>query len=142
MLNTDDSTARGRILDSIYQTELQLDSDSTARQKPPEPIALSQLQRELRPSELFVEYVLDNPHSYALALTRTAVHGYALPSKDELEQGASNYRSEILQQKTDLSLAQKLFEELLGVIPEFKDKQELIVVPDGRLHLLDRKSVV
>jgi CHAT domain-containing protein len=136
LLNTDDSTARGRILDSIYQTELQLDSDSTARNKPPEPVDLGLLQRELRPSELFVEYVLDNPHSYALALTHTTVRRYALPSKDELEQGASNYRSEILKQKTDLSLAQQLFNGLLGGIPEFKDKQELIVVPDGRLHLL------
>jgi CHAT domain-containing protein len=136
LLNTDDSVARGRILDSIYQTELQLDSDSTARDKPPEPVDLGQLQRELRTSELFVEYVLDNPHSYALTLTHTTVHRYALPSKDELEQGASKYRSEILQQKTDLSLAQQLFNGLLGQIPEFKDKQALIVVPDGRLHLL------
>lgn len=136
LLNTDDSTARGRILDSIYQTELQLDSDSTALNKPPEPVDLCRFQRELRPSELFVEYVLDNPHSYALALTHTTVHRYALPSKDELEQGASKYRSEILLQKTDSSLAQQLFNGLLGGIPEFKDKQELIVVPDGRLHLL------
>ena len=79
---------------------------------------------------------MDNPHSYALALTHTTVHRYALPSKDELEQGASQYRSEILQQKTDLSLAQQLFNGLLGGIPEFKDKQALIVVPDGQLHLL------
>ena len=136
LLNTDDSAARGRILDSIYQTELQLDSDSTARNKPPEPIDLGQLQHELRTSEVFVEYVLDNPHSYALALTHTTVHRYALPSKDELEQEASTYRSEILQQKTDLSLAQQLFNGLLGGIPEFKYKQALIVVPDGRLHLL------
>ena len=136
LLNTDDSAARERILDSIYETELQLDSDSTAHDKPPEPVNLLQLQRELRPSELFIEYVLDNPHSYALALTKTTVHRYALPSKDELEQGASQYRSEILQHKTDLSLAQQLFNGLLGGIPEFKDKHALIVVPDGRLHLL------
>jgi hypothetical protein len=81
LLNTDDSISRGRILTSIYQIELQLDSDSTARNKPPEPVDLGQLQRELRPSELFVEYVLDDPHSYALALTHTTAHRYALPSK-------------------------------------------------------------
>ncbi|WP_263349704.1 CHAT domain-containing protein [Acidicapsa acidisoli] len=136
LLNTDDSAARERILDSIYETELQLDSDSVARNKPPEPINLGQLQRELLPSELFVEYVLDNPHSYALALTNTTVHRYTLPSKDALEQGASAYRTEILQQKTDLSLAQQLFNELLGSIPEFNEKKALIVVPDGNLHLL------
>ena len=136
LLNTDDSTARGRILDSIYDTELQLDTDSTAEDKAPEPVDLSQLQRELRPSELFVEYVLDSPHSYALALTRDTVHRYTLTSRVELEQESTQYRSEILKQKTDFALAQQLFNGLLGGIPEFKEKQALIVVPDGKLHLL------
>jgi CHAT domain-containing protein len=136
LLNTDDSTARAHILDSIYETELQLDSDSTAGDKAPEPVELCQLQRELRPSELLVEYVLDNPHSYALALTHNTVHRYTLPSSDELEQAATQYRSEILKQRTDLALAQQLFNELLGGIPEFKEKQALIVVPDGKLHML------
>jgi CHAT domain-containing protein len=59
-----------------------------------------------------------------------------LQSKDELEQEASQYRSEILQQKSDLPLAQRLYNGLLGGIPEFNEKRALIVVPDGRLHLL------
>ena len=83
-----------------------------------------------------VEYVLDNPHSYALALTHNTVHRYTLASSDELEQAVTQYRSEILKQKTDLALAQQLFNGLLGGIPEFKEKQALIVVPDGKLHLL------
>jgi CHAT domain-containing protein len=41
-----------------------------------------------------------------------------------------------VKQKTDLLLAQQLFNGLLGGIPEFKEKQALIVVPDGKLHLL------
>jgi CHAT domain-containing protein len=53
-----------------------------------------------------------------------------------LEQAATQYRSEILKQKPDLALAQQLFNGLLGGIPEFKEKQALIVVPDGKLHLL------
>jgi CHAT domain-containing protein len=136
LLNTDDSAARAHILDSIYETELQLDTDSTAKDKAPEPVDLRQLQHELRPSELLVEYVLDNPHSYALALTHNTVHRYTLPSRDELEQSASQYRSEIRKQKTDLPLAQQLFNGLLRSIPEFKEKTALIVVPDGKLHLL------
>jgi CHAT domain-containing protein len=142
LLNTDESTARGHILDSIYETELQLDTDSTAGDKAPEPVDLGQLQRELRPSELFVEYVLDNPHSYALALTHNTVHRYTLPPRDELEQESTQYRSEILKQKTDLALAQQLFNGLLGGIPEFKEKQALIVVPDGKLHLLPFSALV
>jgi CHAT domain-containing protein len=137
LLNTDDSTARGHILDAIYETEQQLDANSTIDGTTPQPVDLTQLQGDLRPSELFVEYVLDGPQSFALAVTHRTVHRYTLPSKDELEREATQYRSEILQQRSDLELAQQLFNNLLGEIPEFKEKQTLIVVPDGKLHLLN-----
>ncbi|HZY62820.1 CHAT domain-containing protein [Acidipila rosea] len=136
LLNTDEPTARGHILDAIYQVEQQLTPNSAEVDTAPEPVDLRQLQRDLRPSELFVEYVLDSPQSYALAVTHQTVHRYTLPSKDILGQQVMRYRSEILQQKNDQALAQQLFNALLGGIQEFKDKQTLIVVPDGKLHLL------
>ncbi len=136
LLNTDDAKARGNILASIYTAEQQLSADSSAMDVPPTPVPLAELQRDLQSSELFVEYVLADPHSYALAITHNAVHRYTLPSKTELEQEATQYRSELIKQKTDLPLAQRLFDGLLGGIPEFREKQSLIVVPDGKLHLL------
>jgi CHAT domain-containing protein len=39
-------------------------------------------------------------------------------------------------------LGQRLFDELLAGIPEFKNKDELIVVPDGKLHLLPFDALV
>jgi CHAT domain-containing protein len=142
LLNTDDSTARGHILDAIYETEQQLNSASRLANTAPDPVDLGRLQSDLRPSELFVEFVLDSPQSYALAVTHQTVHRYTLLSKDELEQEATRYRTEILQQKSDLILAQQLFTNLLGGIPEFKEKQALIVVPDGKLHLLPFSTLV
>jgi CHAT domain-containing protein len=136
LLNTDESAARGHILDAIYQTEQQLDSGSTAVATAPAPVDLGQLQSDLRPSELFIEYVIDSPQSYALEVTHETVHRYTLPSKDVLEQEVTQYRSEILQQRTDLALGQQLFNSLLGEIQELKEKQSLIVVPDGKLHRL------
>ena len=136
LLNTDDAKVRSNILASIYTAEQQLSAGSSTMDVPPTPVPLSKLQRDLRPSELLVEYVLADPHSYALAVTQNAVHRYTLPSKTELEQEAAQYRSELVQQKTDLPLAQHLFDGLLGGIPEFREKQSLIVVPDGKLHLL------
>jgi len=136
LLDTDEPAARRHILDAIYQTEQQLDPASTAADPAPEPIDLGQLQHDLRSSELFVEYVFDNPQSYALAVTDKTARRYTLPSKEVLEKEVTRYRSEILQQKEDRALAQQLFNGLLGGIPELKDKQTLIVVPDGKLHLL------
>ncbi len=136
LLNSDDPKTRSTILAAIYSAEQQLPGGISAIDVPPAPVPLAELQRDLRPSELLVEYVLADPHSYALAITRGAVHRYTLPSKSVLEEQAMRYRSELIGQKTDLPLAQHLFDGLLGGIPEFREKQAVIVVPDGKLHLL------
>jgi len=136
LLNTEDAAVRGHILSAIYTTEQQLNPETPADDAPPKPVSLDQLQRDLNPSELFVEYVLADPHSSALAITRKTVRRYTLPSKNTLEQEATQYRSELMQQKTDFSLGQRLFDELLVGMPELKDKYALIVVPDGKLQLL------
>jgi CHAT domain-containing protein len=136
LLNTDDPNARGRILNSIYTAEQQLGTDFHETDHPPDPVPLTVFQHDLRTSELFVEYVLGEPHSYALAVTANSVHRYTLPPKSELEREAAQYRSEIRQKKTDLPLAQQLFDGLLGGISEVGKKHDLIIVPDGKLHLL------
>lgn len=135
LLNADEAGARGHILDAIYETEQQI-SAGIVTGETPEPVDLRELQSDLRPSELLIEYVLDNPQSFVLAVTKHGVHRYALPPKDELEGEAVRYRSEILQRKADLSEAQRLYDMLLGPIQELSRNQRLIIVPDGKLHLL------
>jgi CHAT domain-containing protein len=142
LLNTDDAATRGHILEAIYSAEQQLGAEPLSNDPPPAPVALGILQHELSGSELLVEYVLDDPNSYALAVTRTSVHRYTLPPRDLLEQEATQYRSILKQQKTDPSLGQRLYDGLLGGIPELKDKRELTVVPDGKLHLLPFSALV
>jgi len=142
LLNTDDSATRAHILESIYSTEQQLGTEPLSNDPAPVPVALSELQHSLRASELLVEYVLGDPNSYALAVTRNTVHRYSLPPRDLLEEEATQYRSTLKQQKTDPALGQRLYDGLLGGIPEFKEKQDLIVVPDGKLHLLPFSALV
>ena len=86
--------------------------------------------------------MLGDAQSYALAVTRDSVHRYSLPPRDLLEKDAEQYRSTLKKEKTDLVLGQRLFDELLAGIPEFKNKDELIVVPDGKLHLLPFDALV
>ena len=101
LLNTDDAATRAHILDAIYSTEQQLGTDPLSTDPPQTPVALGELQHVLSGSELFVEYVLDDPNSYALAVTRNSVHRYTLPSRDLLEEEAGQYRSTLKQEKTD-----------------------------------------
>jgi len=142
LLNTDDSATRAHILEAIYSTEQQLGTEPSSIDPPPTPVALGELQHQLRGSELLVEYVLDDLNSYALAVTRNSVHRYTLPPRDQLEQEATQYRSTLKQKKTDPALGQLLYDGLLGGIKELKDKPELIVVPDGKLHLLPFSALV
>jgi CHAT domain-containing protein len=136
LLDTDDEAAREHILDTIYSTEQLLDVGSQAGEERSTAVSLGQLQHDLRASQILVEYVLANPHSYALAVTQSSVRRYTLPSKDALEAEVGQYRAELMHQKTDQSRGQELFDWLLGEIPELKEKRALIVVPDGNLHLL------
>lgn len=77
LLNSDDPKARSTILAAIYSAEQQLPGGASSIDVPPAPVPLAELQRDLRPSELLVEYVLADPHS-ALAkqlLTRCCRYG-------------------------------------------------------------------
>jgi tetratricopeptide (TPR) repeat protein len=85
LLDTDDEVGREHILDAIYSTEQLLDAGSQAGDERSTVVSLGQLQHDLLTSEILVEYVLANPHSYALAVTQSSVRRYALPSKDALE---------------------------------------------------------
>jgi CHAT domain-containing protein len=134
LLDTDDLARRTDILEDIYTAEQQV--NGYASERVPTPIALEALQKDLPPSELLIEYVLDDPASFALAVTRTTVQRYELAPRAQIEQDATQYRSEIAQKKTDVALAERLFQELLGRIPEYKEKPDVVVVPDGKLHLL------
>jgi hypothetical protein len=114
LLDTDDPVKRSGVLDEIYTAEQQL-GDQANRNAPP-PASLNIVQEDLSPDDLFIEYVLGNPVSYALAVTNKTVHRYNLPAKDQIEQDSAQYRSEILKRGTDTAIAEKLFQELLAPI--------------------------
>ena len=99
-------------------------------------MSLRQLQRVLSQDQLLIEYVLANPMSYALAISRSGAHAYSLPSRAAIEANAAKYCNEIHAKLTDPTLAQTLFRELLAPIQDYGEKRDLVIVPDGQLHLL------
>jgi CHAT domain-containing protein len=136
LINTQDPTQRATITSAIYNTELAITPSALTQLAIEHPVRLTALQASLSPDELLIEYVLAEPHSYALAVTHESVTSYQLPSKTTIETEADHYRSEIRGRKVDLPIAQKLFTDLLGPVGEYTHKRDLIIVPDGSLHLL------
>ncbi len=142
LIDTDDPKQRAQITDAIYHTELNIDGSSLEGQTATRPITLAQLQHDLSDEDLVVEYVVAEPHSQALAITKTTVRPYTLPEQATLEADADKYRHELRAQGVDPTLGQKLFNEVLGPVTELRDKSHLILIPDGSLHLLPFSALV
>jgi CHAT domain-containing protein len=142
LLDTDEPKMREQLSHAILEAEQQLEPSSLIEQTALDPVRLSQLQKQLLPSELLLEYVLDEPHSYVLAVTGESVNRYALKGRAEIERLSTNYRSALRQEKTDAALAGKVFDELLGSVPEYTKNKFIIVIPDGDLHLLPFSALV
>jgi len=136
LVNADDAKLRQSLTNAIYKAELRVSPSALAQETVDHPVNLPELQHSLSSKALLIEYVLAEPNSYAFAITRTSVAPYQLPSKTQLESDADRYRMELHTRKTDLALAQTLFDELLLPIKQYPQKPDLIVVPDGSLHLL------
>jgi CHAT domain-containing protein len=142
LINTEDPKQRDTLTSEIYRTEINLGPSRLAAAPVVHPVALSELQSMLSSNQLLVEYVLANPASYALAVTDRGVHAYPLPSRDVIEDKAVKYRGEIHAKLKDPTLAQTLFNELLAPIEDYERKKDLVIVPDGQLHLLPFSALV
>jgi CHAT domain-containing protein len=136
LIDTDDAQKRAHLMQQIYATELNIDTDSLEGITATRPISLAALQRTLNDDELLVEYVLSTPHSFALAITRSGVHVYSLADRRDIETDATTYRTELRNQQSDDPLAARLYDALLSPIRELQASPKLILVPDGELHLL------
>ncbi len=136
LLNTDNPATGQELSEQVQDSEPVLDQRSLASATIEDPVGLSRLKSDLAQNELFVEYVLADPHSYALAVTRTSARAYELAGRTEIETDASEYRASIRDQHANSTLGDALFRELLAKIPEYRDHSTLILVPDGELDLL------
>jgi CHAT domain-containing protein len=136
LINTDDPTTRASLTGEIDNTELKISPSALAQETTIHPVHLAEVQRTLSSSALLIEYVLAERNSYAFAITHTSVTPYRLLPKAQIESDSNLYRKEIRAQKVDVALAQRLFSELLGPIKEYRQKTDLIIVPDSSLHLL------
>lgn len=136
LLDTDNPAVRQELSDQVQDTESTPDQRSLASAAIEHPVTLGRLESSLAKNELLVEYVLADPHSYALAVTHTSARAYELGGRTRIEADAKEYRATVRDQRANSALGDALFRELLGPISEFRDHSTLILVPDGELDLL------
>jgi tetratricopeptide (TPR) repeat protein len=104
------------------------------------PVALRDVQRGLGANDTFLEYLVANPQSYCILITRERAAIFDLPSKTEIEK-AVDFHLKAIASKADLrGSGRGLFRAILPA--GATGTTNLIVVPDGALHRLPFDTIV
>jgi len=106
------------------------------------PAPLVAIQSRLRPDEAILEYVLDEPNSSCVVVTRNHASIIALPAgRRRLEHTIDEYLDEIRAKRSATEVGQQLYSMLLQPVLVQVDKPRLTVVPDGPLNFLPFDSL-
>lgn len=100
------------------------------------------LQNALKSEEVVLEYVLNDPVSFSLAISRDQFQVFTLPSRQRVEAVVDRYLAEVRSRRSGVDEAKELHSMLLEPIPVWESKSHLIIIPDGRLHLLPFESLI
>ena len=142
LMRSEDMDERAGLLDQLVEYERRLewtrsDEGVSKHEWFEKPALLKAIQTSLRPDEVVLEYVLDEPHSYCAWISKRGAGVQRLPAgRQQIEELARKYLYEIRGKHDSVDLAKQLYAVLLGPIPKEAMNERLIVVPDGVLHLL------
>lgn len=134
-----------RIRDQIFMAEQSrwvTPDISILKARSNETISLARVQQSLSPATVILEYVVANPQSYCLVITRSGARIVDLAAKDKIDALAEAYLKAVTAKQGADVEARQLFNALLEPIPEARQKENLAVVPDGRLHLVPFDALI
>ena len=101
-----------------------------------DPVSMEQVQRSLDPSAVILEYVVADPRSYCLVISKTDARIVALADKQSIEALIAAYLKAVKAKGSAHKEGRALYDALLAPIPTAARKENLVVVPDGPLHLV------
>jgi CHAT domain-containing protein len=142
LMRSETPEERARLLDQLVEYERRLEWTRTERRdsKPgwfEKPSSLREIQGSLRSDEVVLEYVLSEPNSYCVWISKQRASLQILPiGRKQIEDLTQEYLNTIRAKRDDLVLAKQLYNFLLGSLPPEAGPERLIVVPDGILNLL------
>lgn len=141
-LSTEENSGRrAQILDRIWELEVRsfrAGGVSIPSQEPPgtQPVAIQRLQSSLSHDELVIEYVLGPARSFALAISRDDIAHYELKGRSEIESAVESHLATVRNRRDGRTEARALYRLLLQPIALFNRSKRVVVVPDGKLHLV------
>jgi CHAT domain-containing protein/tetratricopeptide (TPR) repeat protein len=134
-----------QIRDKIFLTEearWAIPASSTWKSQPWQTLPLDRVREGLTTNQLVLEYVIAQPHSYCLAIGRDFARIVPLADRESIESSVIAYLETLKTKGVSKAQGGDLYAALLRDIPEVSKKERLIIVPDGRLHLLPFDALV
>ena len=98
---------------------------------------LRRVEKDLRSDEVFLEYVLDDPRSFCLSISRKGAYARVLPAgRKEIEGLAHEFIDEIRSKGPAAEISKQLYNLLLKPVRETSSATRFLIVPDGILNLV------
>jgi len=142
LIRSENPNERASLLDQLVEYERRLEWTRTERTQSKsrwfdKPAPLKAVQSILHPDEVVLEYVLSEPHSYCVWISRSdaGVHELAAGRK-RIEDLTWKFLESVKARRDDPITAQELHDILIGQLPAEANLGNVIVVADGLLHLL------
>jgi CHAT domain-containing protein len=148
LLDSNDPKERAKLLEELTGEESKLGYIDEAlnpgqRGVTTHPVVLKTAQARLLPDEAILEYVLAEPNSFCLALTRNdAVILRLAAGRQQIEQLTSRYLSKVMAGKYGTQEARELYALLLKPVPDSLRLKRLVIIPDGSLYSLPLDSLL
>src|SRR5260370_7748882 len=99
-------------------------------------ITSRQLQDSLSNSEALLEYVVDDPASYCLVITRSSMRIVKLPAKQALSSLVITYLNKLKAKERADEEGRHLYDVLLGGLPSLEGANQCIASPHRQLPLV------
>jgi CHAT domain-containing protein/tetratricopeptide (TPR) repeat protein len=142
LLRSEDPAKRPPLLDELhlYERGLAFAMNEARRERHAQaakPVSLSAIRAALSRNEALVAYILDEPQSFCIAITREAAQIIGLPTgQKQIENLVLAFLGEIRARGSGGHYATELYALLLGSLPAPFRRPRLIISPDGILHLV------
>jgi len=142
LMRTSDLSERVELKERLIENERRLwltnnDHEETRQKSPERAASLREVQAILRPDEVLLEYVLDDPSAYSVWISHRAVGIEVLPvGRKGIEELTHRFLDQVRAKRDVAGAAQELFSVLFPPTIWDKARAKLIIVPDGALHLL------
>lgn len=142
LLRTDDAKERSGLLEQLLEDERNLafalnEAGLQRRDVLVKPTSLKTIQAMLGDDEVLVEYVLDEPNTFCVAISRRSTQIFTLSAgSDRIKTLTESYLSELKSRKSSDQLSEQLDAILLEPVLKSFHQSRLIVSPDGILHSL------